>query len=153
MPFSLGSNDVPAPGPGCPIDCAMEILGSRATMLILRQAFYGDRRYEAFVQHSGASEATVAKRLAELVAVGVLRKVPYQDPGSRLRHEYELTEAGEELLPVVLGLFSWGSKHLDATQQDIEAVGPDGEPVRVVVRSGENDELTAAQIRLLPRLT
>ncbi|MEU7004154.1 helix-turn-helix domain-containing protein, partial [Nonomuraea sp. NPDC046570] len=110
-----------------------------------------DRRYEAFVHHSGASEATVAKRLAELVAVGVLHKVPYQDPGSRPRHEYELTEAGEELLPVVLGLFSWGSKHLNAAQQDIEAVGPDGEPVRVVVRSGENDELTAAQIRLLPR--
>ncbi|MEV4188774.1 winged helix-turn-helix transcriptional regulator [Streptosporangium canum] len=46
--------------------------------------------------------------------MGVLRKVPYRDPGSRLRHEYELTEAGEELLPVMLGLFSWGSKHLDS---------------------------------------
>ncbi|MEQ4721924.1 hypothetical protein [Nonomuraea sp. B19D2] len=57
----------------------------------------------------------------------------------------------EKLLPVVLGLFSWGSKHLDTTQQDIEAVGPDGKPVRVVVRSGENHELTAAQIRLLPK--
>lgn len=148
MPFSLDSDQALTPGPACPINCSMEVLGSRAVMLILRQAFYGDRRYEAFVSHSGASEATVAKRLSELVGIGVLRKVPYQEPGSRVRYEYELTDAGEELLPVVLGLFTWGRRHLSQAATDAEAIGPDGTPVRVVVRSGDGRELTAPDVRI-----
>lgn len=148
MPLELDSDAPLVAGPGCPVDCTVTALGSRASMLLLRQAFYGDRRFEAFVQHTGISEATVAKRLHELVDAGVLVKRPYRENGSRARHEYELTAAGEELLPVVIGLFTWGRKHLAGTEADLELVGPDGEPVDVTIQSASGQRLASDEIRV-----
>ncbi|WP_040166138.1 winged helix-turn-helix transcriptional regulator [Microbacterium gorillae] len=148
--MTLGTDAVPSPGPGCPIDCAMTALGSRASILLLRQAFYGDRRYDAFVEHTGISEATVAKRLQELVEIGVLRRVPYQESGSRLRHEYELTASGQELLPVILGLFLWGQRHLEHAEAGLRPIGPDGEPVQVAVQSATGRALGITDIQMDP---
>lgn len=148
MPFALDGENPPVPGENCPVDCAVTVLGSRASILLLRQAFYGDRRFEAFVAHTGISEATVAKRLQELVEAGALRKHPYREPGRRARHEYELTDAGEELLPVVLALFDWGRKHLPESEGGIDLVGPDERPVRVGILSSQGLELQAREIHL-----
>lgn len=150
MSFNLDGQPPPAPGPGCPMDCTVSTLGSRAAMLVLRQAFYGDRRFEAFVQHTGISEATIAKRLHELVGAGVLKRRPYQEPGARVRHEYELTPAGEELLPVIIGLFEWGRRHLAESQADLELVGPDGRRVDVAIQSSTGERLNARQIQIRP---
>lgn len=141
-----------APGPGCPINCAMEALGSRASILLLRQAFYGDRRFDSFVEHTSISEATVAKRLQELVDVGVLQKVPYQEPGARPRHEYELTPAGKELFPVILGLFLWGQRHLDNVELTIQPTGPNCEPLHITVQTTSGQSLTPDEINLDQKL-
>ncbi|MGN6036658.1 winged helix-turn-helix transcriptional regulator [Brevibacterium casei] len=148
MPLDVDPDLVLAPGPSCPVNCAVEALGSRASLLLLRQAFYGDRRFDAFVEHTGISEATVAKRLQELVDVGVLHKKPYQEPGTRARHEYELTPAGEELFPVILGLFTWGQKHLEHADTGLRLTGPDGERVEPAIRSADGALLTPDQIRI-----
>ncbi|MFI9627336.1 winged helix-turn-helix transcriptional regulator [Streptomyces sp. NPDC052042] len=148
MSFTTEPTRSPSPGPGCPVNCTVEAVGSRTSILLLRQAFYGDRRFEAFVQHTGISEATVAKRLQELVDLDVLRKVPYQEPGSRARHEYELTPAGEELLPVILALFTWGQKHLDRVETGLRLTGPDGEPVQVTIQSASGRTLGPDDIRI-----
>ncbi|MFT3862360.1 winged helix-turn-helix transcriptional regulator [Micropruina sp.] len=148
MPLNVDPELLVSPGPGCPVDCAVEALGSRASILLLRQAFYGDRRFDAFVEHTGISEATVAKRLQELVEVGALRKVPYQEPGSRLRYEYELTAEGEELFPVILGLFIWGQKYLDQADTGLRLTGPDGEPLRVTIQTTTGQSLKPNDIHL-----
>jgi DNA-binding HxlR family transcriptional regulator len=84
----------------CSIDRAMRAIGNRSTLLLLREAFYGARRFDEFARRVGITEAVAAARLKELVAVGVFERQPYQEPGQRTRHEYVLTDTGRDLLPV-----------------------------------------------------
>ena len=96
-------------GQDCSLARALELVGERWTLLVLRDAFYGIRRYSDFLDHLGAPRAVLAERLQALVDAGVLDKVRYQD--SPPRYEYVLTEAGEELWPAVNALAWWGRRH------------------------------------------
>ncbi|SHF80863.1 transcriptional regulator, HxlR family [Jatrophihabitans endophyticus] len=96
----------------CPVGAALGVVGTRSAMLIMREAYYGTARFDDFAERVGISEAVAAARLRELTDAGLLRRVPYREPGSRTRHEYRLTEMGRDLAPVVLGLFEWGSRYL-----------------------------------------
>lgn len=126
--------DVPL-GPACPIDRTMGLVGNRTAMLLLREAFYGARRFEQLVRRVGVTDAVASQRLRELVAAGVLAKEPYREPGQRTRHEYVLTEAGLELAPILVGLLAWGRDHL-ADERSRVALSHDdcGAPVRAVLR-------------------
>lgn len=95
----------------CPIEKTMGIVGSRNAMLTMREAFYGTRRFDDFAVAVGMSDATTAANLKALVSAGLLEKRPYREEGARTRAEYVLTPAGEDLMPVVFGLFDWGMKH------------------------------------------
>jgi DNA-binding HxlR family transcriptional regulator len=77
-------------------------------MHVLLAAGRGTRRFEAFVETTGISEAVVANRLRTLVADGVLERRPYREPGQRTRSEYELTNIGRGLVEVIEALASWG---------------------------------------------
>ncbi|WNO62360.1 helix-turn-helix domain-containing protein [Streptomyces sp. AM2-3-1] len=96
----------------CSLDRAVRAVGSRSAMLLMREAFYGTRRFDDFAHRAGISEAVAASRLRELVAVGVLERRPYQEPGTRTRHEYALTKRGRDLFPVALALIQWGDRYL-----------------------------------------
>jgi DNA-binding HxlR family transcriptional regulator len=96
----------------CTIDAALSVVSTRAAMLILREAFYGTRRFDDFVERVGVTEAVAAARLRELTAAGLLRREPYQEPGQRTRHEYRLTGMGRDLFPALLALAQWGDKYL-----------------------------------------
>jgi DNA-binding HxlR family transcriptional regulator len=96
----------------CTIDAALAVVSTRSAMLILREAFYGTRRFDDFVERVGVTEPVAAARLRELTAAGVLRREPYQEPGRRTRHEYRLTEMGRDLFPALLALAQWGDKYL-----------------------------------------
>lgn len=95
----------------CPIEKAMGVVGSRNAMLIMREAFYGTTRFEEFGDRVGMSDATTASNLKALVEAGLLTRSSYKEAGQRARSEYVLTEAGRDLVPVVIGLFTWGMKH------------------------------------------
>src|SRR4051812_22379720 len=101
----------PEPVDLCPISRALGVVGNRSSLLILREAYYGTTRFDDFAQRVGIAESMAAARLRELVAEGLLERRPYQEPGQRTRYEYVLTEAGADLLPVVIGLGRWGEKH------------------------------------------
>jgi DNA-binding HxlR family transcriptional regulator len=101
----------PAPVDTCPISRALAVVGNRSTVLILREAYYGTTRFDDFATRVGISESMAAARLRDLVDEGLLERRPYQEPGQRTRYEYVLSEAGADLLPVVLGLGRWGEKH------------------------------------------
>jgi DNA-binding HxlR family transcriptional regulator len=96
----------------CSIAKALDVLGTRSSFLLMREAFYGGRRFDELARRVGVSEAVAAARLKELTSHGLLAREPYQEPGQRTRHEYVLTEKGRDLLPVALALMAWGDKHL-----------------------------------------
>jgi len=90
-----------------PIARALEVVGERWTLLIIRDLFYGLRRYSEFRKHIGVPPAMLTQRLNRLIDEGVVARVP--GPGAH--DEYELTPKGEELWPVLNGLAQWGNKH------------------------------------------
>src|ERR1700727_1797717 len=90
-------------GQACSLARSLEIIGERWTLLIVRDAFWGVRRFADFIDHLGIPRAVLASRLKTLVAAGVLTRVAGE------RHlEYELTDKGAALWPVVLSLMGWG---------------------------------------------
>jgi DNA-binding HxlR family transcriptional regulator len=96
----------------CSIARALTLLGERWTILVLREAFSGVRRFDDIQQGTGAPRQVLSARLGHLVQHGILKKVPYQEPGQRQRHEYRLTQKGLDLYPVLAGLLQWGDKYL-----------------------------------------
>ena len=104
----------------CAIGAALDILGERATFLVLREAFNGVRRFDDMQRRTGIPRQVLSNRLARLVGEGLLRKVPYQEAGQRSRTEYRLTSKGVDLYPVLVALMQWGDRY---------EAGPDGPPV------------------------
>src|ERR1700728_2639227 len=96
----------------CPIGRAGDLLGDRWTLLILRDATAGITRFDAFRENLGIADNILSARLARLVEAGVLVKVPYRD-GNRTRHEYRLTQAGADLLPLLRALADWGARYTE----------------------------------------
>lgn len=98
-------------GQSCSVARALAEVGERWSLLIIRDAFLGARRFGEFVEGTGAARNIVAARLEELVAVGILRKVPYQEHPPR--YEYKLTRKGVDLWPAIMALVHWGDKYHD----------------------------------------
>ena len=91
----------------CPIARSLEIVGERWTMLVVRDAFYGVRRFSDFRAHLGIPKAVLSERLSLLVDEGVLTKAA----GDHGRDEYVLTPKGQRLWPTVWSLASWGNEN------------------------------------------
>ncbi|MEU4882325.1 helix-turn-helix domain-containing protein [Streptomyces althioticus] len=94
----------------CSIASALEVIGERWTLLVIRDAFYGVRRYNDFLVHLGIPRAVLASRLQALTAQGILEKRRYQE--SPPRDEYVLTDRGTALWPTLRALGLWGREHL-----------------------------------------
>jgi DNA-binding HxlR family transcriptional regulator len=133
----------------CSIARTLTVVGTRSALLIMREAFYGTRRFDDFARLVGVTEAVAAARLRELVAAGLLERTPYQEPGQRTRHEYVLTQMGRDLLPVALAMVQFGDRHLAGEQGAPLAIehAACGSPIGVEVRCAAGhtvglDELT-----------
>lgn len=97
------------PGRACPIAAALEVVGERWALLVVREIALGSTRFGDIVRGTGAPRDRIAARLKTLTDAGVLVKVPYQS--SPPRDEYLLTDSGRELTPVLDALLAWGSDH------------------------------------------
>ena len=95
----------------CSIARPAALLGDRWTLVILRQAFSGIKRYEDFQSTLGISRSLLSDRLAKLVDAGILRREPYKD-AIRTRDRYRLTEKGLDLYPVLMALREWGDRYM-----------------------------------------
>lgn len=94
----------------CPVARALDVLGDPWTLLILREVFVGNRRFDGLKDELAIADTVLSKRLRVLVDAGLLDRVPYG--GSvRPRVEYVLTEAGADTLPVLHALARWGHQH------------------------------------------
>ncbi len=90
----------------CPMADALEVVGEKWSLLVIRELFYGVRRFEGIAQNTGAPRDVLTARLRKLSEAGVLRRVQYSERPPR--SEYQLTEAGLELAPTLLSLLQWG---------------------------------------------
>lgn len=115
----------------CPVARALEHIGDGWSLLILRDAFYGLRRFDEFLNSLGIASSTLTRRLNDLVAAGLLERRPYQD--NPPRHEYHLTEAGVDLRPVILTLMVWGARHSSGSDKVFLADETTGQPVTLVL--------------------
>ncbi|AEF40659.1 winged helix-turn-helix transcriptional regulator [Hoyosella subflava] len=140
-------------GDWCPLSRALEVIGNRTALLLLREAFYGATRFDQLWKRVGVTEAVAAQRLRALVEAGVLEKQPYREPGQRTRSEYVLTPAGHDLMPVLLGLIQWGVEHGPEGGGATVTHAGCGAEVRAVVHCaaghevGESDVVIAAAAR------
>ena len=94
------------------LDCSLvnsvDVFGDRWSLLILRDSFFGVRRFEDFQRDLGIARNVLSDRLRGLVDAGILRAVEYQD--NPPRHEYRLTEKGRDLYDVLMALWRWGDR-------------------------------------------
>src|SRR4029453_15845271 len=96
----------------CSVAGTLAVVGEKWSLLVLREAFLGVRRFADFQRVLGAPKAVLTDRLAPLVEQGILARVPYQPEGERQRHEYRLTEKGRALYPTLVALMEWGDTYL-----------------------------------------
>ncbi len=95
----------------CSVARTLSILGDRWTMLILRNAFMGVRRFDDFQRSLGLTRHVLSERLKRLVEHDILVKVPYVERQERF--EYKLTEKGLDLYPIILSMTQWADKWMD----------------------------------------
>ena len=97
----------------CSMARGLDILGDPWSVLVLREVFFGNGRFDAMKARLEVADSVLTKRLAGLVESGLLEKKAYDD-GGRTRREYVLTPMGEDALPVLNAVTIWAEKHLPA---------------------------------------
>ncbi|MFC6159859.1 winged helix-turn-helix transcriptional regulator [Kribbella jiaozuonensis] len=103
----------------CSLAQSLELIGDWWTPLVLRDLYLGLNRFDQFVTDLGISRNLLTDRLTKLVDGGLVRRTPYQQ--NPVRYSYELTEAGKELVPILMALTAWGDRW---------ATPPAGQPIR-----------------------
>lgn len=139
----------PLDGETCPVARTLAVVGERWSLLIVRDAFDGLRRFSDFQRSLGVARNILADRLRGLVEAGVLAARPASD-GSAYQ-EYVLTPEGRQLFPVIVALRQWGESHLFApgepTSRLVEAAT--GEALAPLLpRSARGEALTPEQTRV-----
>ncbi|MFF9779960.1 winged helix-turn-helix transcriptional regulator [Streptomyces sp. NPDC013978] len=137
----------------CTVHRTLDLVGEKWSLLLVRDAMNGVRRFDDFRRHVGLSEAVLADRLRKLVAAGILETAAYREPGSRTRHEYRLTRKGWDLWPAMIALKQWGDRYTaDPEGPPLEVSHADcGDPVRAVVLCEEgHGPLTPREARTRP---
>jgi DNA-binding HxlR family transcriptional regulator len=100
------------------VERTLDLFGAGWGFLVLRESFFGVRRFDEFRRNLNISRAILAERLRSMVDAGVLERRKYQDRPER--HEYVLTQKGLELYPVFIAMMRWGDRWL---------AGDDGPPL------------------------
>jgi DNA-binding HxlR family transcriptional regulator len=127
----------------CPIERALKDIGTNSALLLLREIFWGARRFEELARKADITEQMAAIRLKQLVEAGILSKQPYREPGQRTRYEFVLTSRGRVLFPVIVSLIEFGLL-LQGDSRRLELVHADGCGASIV------SQVQCAQGHLVP---
>ena len=136
-------------GQVCSVARALELVGERWTLLIVRDAFLGLRRFDEFQRSLGIARNVLAKRLARLVEEGIFERVAYSERPRR--HEYRLTPKGRDLNVALTALRQWGDEYLAKRPPRVLRRRADKKPVvAALVPKGCPDVLTPLEVELVP---
>jgi DNA-binding HxlR family transcriptional regulator len=131
-------------GQNCSVARALELVGERWTLLIVRDAFLGRRRFEEFQESLGIARNVLADRLAKLVENGIFERVRYQERPER--YEYRLTPKGRDLRLALAALMQWGDTYVSPTPPRRLRRKSDGKPVRVALVDPDGTPVEPADI-------
>jgi DNA-binding HxlR family transcriptional regulator len=134
----------------CSMARALDVIGDPWTPLVLRDLLMGLTRFEQLAANLGISRNLLTRRLEHLVEAGVVERAAYQDHPPR--YDYRLTQAGRDLVPVLIALTAWGDRWVAPKE---------GPPVRFRHRCGEvfdpvvtcpacQEPVTTDNVRALP---
>src|SRR3954469_18852471 len=134
----------------CPVARSMAVLGERWAMLVLREAFYGTTRFDAFERNLGIAPNILAARLRDLTGHGLLEKLPLPGGG---RHEYRLPGKGRDFFPAYLALKAWADRWMPGPEGPpvVLEEAATGRPVQApVALSAAGTPLRPEEVRVLP---
>ncbi len=115
-------------GMNCSVARTLEVVGEWWTMLIVREAFFGVRRFDDFQERLGIARNVLTTRLQSLIDHGILERRRYQERPER--SEYRLTEKGFDLYPILVAMMRWGDRW---------TAGEDGPPIALVHQTCGNE--------------
>jgi DNA-binding HxlR family transcriptional regulator len=133
----------------CSLAQTLDVIGERWTLLILREAFFGKKRFEEFQKGLGIARNILTSRLNRLVGEGILEKRPVE----AARYEYVLAPKGLDLQPVLLAMTHWGDRHKPHPKgkRIVFVERSTGAPIApMAVHSADGRVLGAREIRATP---
>jgi len=121
----------------CSLKRALDVLGEKWTLLVLREAIYGVRRFDDFARALKCGRAVLSARLKTLTEAGILKRVEYRESDQRSRAEYHLDEKGLDLFTTIYALSQWGDRWMPPLDGPMAKVtdSANGRPVKVVLTS------------------
>lgn len=103
----------------CPIACALDVIGDKWTMLVVRDLFLGNTRFSEFMDtKEGIKTNILTDRLKRLEQAGLVNKTPYQN--NPIRYEYKLTDIGKDLWPVLKEIIHWSNRNISGTHKPLQ---------------------------------
>jgi DNA-binding HxlR family transcriptional regulator len=135
-------------GQNCSIARALEVVGERWTLLIVRDAFLGLCRFDQFQESLGIARNVLTDRLYRLVEEGVLERVRYSERPERF--EYTLTPKGRELGIALTALRQWGDKHVSEKPPRLLRRTADKKPVVAALVTKGADVLRPEEVEIVP---
>jgi DNA-binding HxlR family transcriptional regulator len=134
-------------GQDCSIARALEIVGERWTLLIVRDVFLGRRRFDEIQDSLGVARNVLSDRLARLVEHGILEKVRYSERPERF--EYRLTRRGRDLNVALAGLRQWGDAYLSEQPQSYLRRRSDGATVVAAFVAEDGDAVPGEDVEIV----
>jgi DNA-binding HxlR family transcriptional regulator len=135
-------------GQRCSIARALELVGERWTLLIIRDAFLGLRRFDQFQESLGVARNVLTDRLNRLVAEGILERSRYSERPPRF--EYRLTDKGRELAVPLLALMQWGDRHLSPKPPRVARRRDDRSSVKAALVARDGGVVPPADVEVVP---
>ena len=135
-------------GQNCSIARALELVGKRWTLLIIRDAFLGLHRFDEFHASLGVARNVLTNRLNRLVEEGILERSPYSERPPRF--DYRLTEKGRELAVPLIALMQWGDRHLSDKPPRIARRRSDRGEIEAALVAPDDTVVSPAEIEVVP---
>src|SRR5438128_9499987 len=135
-------------GQNCSVARALEVVGERWTLLIIRDALLGLRRFDEFQRNLGIARKVLADRLRRLVDEGILERVPYQQRPER--YEYHLTRKGRDLHVALVGLRRWGDAYCSEKPPMLARTKSDKKSVIAALGPKPSAHLRLAEVEFVP---
>ena len=134
-------------GQNCSIASALEVVGERWTLLIVRDVFLGLRRFDQIQESLGIARNVLTDRLNRLVDEGILERVRYSDRPER--YEFQLTQKGRDLLVPLTALGQWGDKYLNEKPPTLLRRKKDKKPVMAALVPKGTSSVRAEETELV----
>ena len=132
----------------CSVARALEVVGERWTLLIVRDALLGLRRFDQFQESLGIARNVLAQRLNRLVEAGLFERVRYSERPERF--EYRLTPMGHDLIVPIAGLQQWGDRYVNDRPPRVLLRGSDRQPVVVALVLRGTEGIASGEVEMAP---